>query len=330
MGRVTAAHARTRSPQRRSFVPALLAVVVALAVAFAALLVWQRNEQQKANRAAVAESAVALDEWDAQALGLLANPPIHLAALASPGDADGVAALRTACEEVQAHAETVAAATGPRDPAAKVPKDFPGRADVEARRTAAETGLTTYQERVAATAQTSATWCERYPLVVEAQQAQNAAIGTLDGLLAECRGSESGCVPLETDTWGQIADAVGPAYIEPAQRRAELFATGCPTEAAAGICTLVAEQSTALVPLYTAYADALRSGELGNVETARANLESTLGEQQATFGEAVRAAVPDTEVTDPAATFAALLAGGATTVDTELTQAETEFIAVIG
>lgn len=220
MGRVTAAHARTRSPQRRSFVPALLAVVVALAVAFAALLVWQRNEQQKANRAAVAESAVALDEWDAQALGLLANPPIHLAALASPGDADGVAALRTACEEVQAHAETVAAATGPRDPAAKVPKDFPGRADIEARRTAAETGLTTYQERVAATAQTSATWCERYPLVVEAQQAQNAAIGTLDGLLAECRGSESGCVPLETDTWGQIADAVGPAYIEPAQRRA--------------------------------------------------------------------------------------------------------------
>lgn len=222
VGRVTAAHARTRSPQRRSFVPALLAVVVALAVAFAALLVWQRNEQQKANRAAVAESAVALDEWDAQALGLLANPPIHLAALASPGDADGVAALRTACEEVQAHAETVAAATGPRDPAAKVPKDFPGRADVEARRTAAETGLTTYQERVAATAQTSATWCERYPLVVEAQQAQNAAIGTLDGLLAECRGSESGCVPLETDTWGQIADAVGPAYIEPAQRRGGL------------------------------------------------------------------------------------------------------------
>lgn len=326
---MTAAHARARRPQRRSFVPALLAVVVALAVALVALLVWQRGEQAKANRAAIAESGAALDAWDAQAVGLLAEPPVDLAALASPDDADSVAALRAACENVQVHAAAVAEATKPTSPATRAPQDYPGRAELEARRVAADEALVTYQQQVAAAAARSTAFCDSYPPIVEVQQAQGAAIGSLDGLLAECRVSESGCLPQETDTWGQIADAVGPAYIEPAQRRAEAF-LACPAESAAGVCALVAEQNGALVPLYSAYADALRSGDLETVETARADLEAALTDQQGAFDQAVRDASPGAEVADPAATFAAMLASEAAAIDAAFGQAETTFLAVVG
>ncbi|OJX97818.1 MAG: hypothetical protein BGO96_12885 [Micrococcales bacterium 73-15] len=326
---MTVPRAHVRPRKRRSFVPALISIVVTLAVALGALLVWQRSQQTAWNEEAVATANADLDAWESDALGLLATPPIDLAALASPADADGVAAFRAECDRIQTHAATVAAAAAPEVSLGKVPEEFPGRAEAQARRTADAEALTAYQEQVAAAAELATDFCESYPAILEVQQAQTAGVATLDGLLAECSVSDSGCVPVETDTWGQIADAVGPAYVEPAQRRAELFAAGC-GEATAGVCSLVAEQSGALVPLYTAYADALRSGDRDAVESARGDLETTLTDQQTAFDQAVRDANPGVEVADPAATFASMLASDAATIDANLAAAETALLAVIG
>lgn len=307
----------------------LVLLVVVLALVLGGIALWNnhRDNQQDSLAQGWSES---LDAWREEAPAVLPDQASRLSTFTALETADDVAALRAECERVQGDASADADLPEPPSAPVRLETDTAGYQDLQARRTSYAEAMAAYHQAVAEAAATVDSFCEPYAALAEVDQAQVAAEASFNELLGECSVAETGCLPEDTEAWGAVAQALTPAFTDPAARRSEIFATGCPAATLGDVCALLAEQNSALVPLYQAYGSALDSGSREDVEAARATLSDTLDAQRTALTDALAAALPEADLSDPDAVLAAEFARPAQSADSAFAAAESALLAVVG
>lgn len=322
--------------RRRTWVISAV-VIAALALTGGGVALWQQERDRAAQQAELESWRGALTASTDAALAALPDPPLQLAPLiggAATETADQLAELRAVCE----HWATDATRIASLEPAPPAPgalrETTPGFQEAAAAADTATTAITTFQGAVGGLGAQVAGFCDTYPGLVEIQLDQAAATVAFDSLLGECTLEEHGCIPLDTADWPALADAVGPAFTDPAQRRADLYGAGCPTAELADVCSLLSAQYTSLVPLYEAYATALRDGDRAVVTSSRDAIATEIGAQQAALAQAVAVALPGGSEQEleagPAAVVAQAVAQWAIDTDRERLAAEAALLQVVG
>lgn len=310
----------------------LTALIVILALVALGLVWWFTQRSESARQAKLTTWGEQLTAWSGETIAALPEEAILLAPEVSGGTAehaDQLAALQAACAASVADADVVAGlSTPPKNPGLDSGTEgYDAVAAVSERLT---TGLTDYQASIADVSARTASFCAVYPALVQVSLDQAAGLATFQADLGECRLDDAGCLPVDTDTWSKIADAVAAAYTDPARSRATILSDGCPIEALDAVCTLQSEQDTELAGLYEAYASALRSGDRDQVSDAYDAISSAIDSQRAALGEAVAAVDPDADVSDPNLALAAYTAQWATDLDLARLTAQQALLAAIG
>ncbi|WP_108719260.1 hypothetical protein [Miniimonas sp. S16] len=310
----------------------IAAGVAALLVVVLAVVLVVRSRDQAEQRDLAAQWRSDVTAWSGDVVTSLPDPAVRLAPLATGAaneTADQVAALRAECDRAATTASDVAALAGPPAPPADLRESTPGYDELAAEVTSDAAALTTYQGAVADAAAAQATWCAGHPDLAQVTLDQQAGLATYQALLGACSVADTGCLPADTAQWAAVADAIGPAYAEPARSRATLYGSVCPVPTLADVCALLAQQNTELGDLYDAYAQALRGGVPADVDAARSAIQAARTAQDAALGEALTTAVPGATGA-PTAVLAAAVAQAAIDADLARAQAEDPLLVAIG
>lgn len=319
-------------PKRRRALLVTVSLVVVAAIAVAGVLLWQREQDRQQQAELLQQWSTQIDQAADDALALLPDPAVRLAPYVSGAatePAETIEALRAECDRAAALAvpqEQSDAVAPPAD----LRDTTPGYAEQAERAQSIADAVAAYAESLENDAPAIEALCAGYPDLAQLGLDQAAAEATFEGLLTPCELSATGCVPLDTATWPSIADALDAAFTQPAQHRADLLATGCPTAQLASVCTLESEQAAALVPLYQAYGDALRAADRAGVTTARQNLDTTIAGQLEPLQAAVTQVLPGADVTDPRVAIAQAIGQSALDGDRNRLAAESALLSVVG
>lgn len=292
-------------PRRAVVVRAAVAALLVLLLLAAAALLLARREAALAQQAELRETwAADVEAWRTDALALVPEPAIRTAPLltgAATETEQGVADVEAECDRAASAAAVVAAPdpAPPRPPA--LDPEARGVREVAAQVTATEAALATYDTDVQAAATPLAGLCALYPDLARVGLDQSAALTTLTSSLGGCDLAEVGCLPRDRTAWAGIADAVGPAYVDPERRRADLWTNDCPTAELEQVCAALAADSTTRVGLYEAYAQAVRDSSDTAIARARDDLVAHLAAADVALAAVVAPLVPSSaDEADPA------------------------------
>jgi hypothetical protein len=283
-------------PRRAVVVRAVVAAFLVLMLLTAAAVLLARRDAELTDRAELRETwAAAVEEWRTDALDLVPEPAIRTAPLltgAATETEQGVADVEAECDRAASAAAVVAAA----DPAPPRPEGLPadarGAEEVAEEVAATEAALATYDDDIQAAATPLNGLCALYPDLARVGLDQSAALTTLTASLGGCDLAEVGCLPRDRTAWSGVADAVGPAYVEPERRRADLWTNACPTAELAQVCAALAADSATRVGLYETYAQAVRDSSDTAIARARDDLVAHLAVADVALAAAVAPLVP--------------------------------------
>lgn len=284
-------------PRRAVVVRAVVAAFLVLMLLTAAAVLLARRDAELADRAELRETwAADVEAWRTDALDLVPEPAIRTAPLltgAATETEQGVADVEAECDRAASAAAVVVVAADPAPPRPEgLPADARGAEEVAEEVAATEAALATYDDDVQAAATPLAGLCALYPDLARVGLDQSAALTTLTASLGGCDLAEVGCLPRDRTAWAGVADAVGPAYVEPERRRADLWTNACPTAELAQVCAALAADSATRVGLYETYAQAVRDSSDTAIARARDDLVAHLAVADVALAAAVAPLVP--------------------------------------
>lgn len=223
----------------------------------------------------------------------LATDHVEITAAGIEQTPEALDAINAACTALNAFADAVGDAPEPPAPPRQLDTAHPDAADPLHRFDRDRAALATYRQAIAEPHAALRQLCGTYPALVAVHADADAAQSSLAPMLTRC--DDAGCLPAQGTDPVALGAQVTAATIGPSERTADVLTAQCYLPELSPVCAADAAQAAAMVPLQTAWRDALVSGDDSAARTAVSTIQAQSAAGEEAFRQAAGQVLPNAD-----------------------------------